>query len=231
MVGSQMDADKRVLQNLNLLVQPEPWQQSQWEKMADLGLPKAQDEAWKYTPLSTFKKLSFQKVSFCCEDDISYESLSLNFDSYRLIFLDGNFLVRCSDWIPKVRVTLLSELSDIESYEMMKAVRPESFSYLMDATATSGTWLEVEPNTIVNKPIYLLHISSGLEGDVCSYRHHIHVGHSSQCEVIEHHISLTQGGGVTFSRLTAQVEEEAHYYHTKLVKSHLNSTISPITIW
>lgn len=218
MVGLLTNADKGLLQSLNTLVQPELWQQSQWQKIAQLGLPKANDEAWKYTSLAAFKLLPFQEALCRSDDNISYESLSLNLDGYRLVFLDGRLLIRCSDWIPKVCITPLSKIGDIESHELRKGIRPEALSYLADATATSGVWLDVEPNSIINKPIYLLHISSGIEGEVCSYRHHVELGHLSECEVIEHHISLEQGGGVTFSRLTCNVGDGAHFYHTKLVE-------------
>lgn len=218
MVGLLTNADTPSLQRLHSLVQPELWQQKQWQKMVQLGLPGPKDDAWKYTSLVEFEQLPLQTAACRSDDTISYESLSLNLDSYRLVFLDGRLLIRCSDWIPKVDVTPLSKLSDIERHGLRKGIKPDAFTYLSDATATSGVWLDVEPNNVINKPIYLLHISSGIKGEVCSYRHHVNLGHLSECEVIEHHISLEQGGGVTFSRLTCDVGDGARFYHTKLIE-------------
>ncbi|MGF1876295.1 Fe-S cluster assembly protein SufD [Photobacterium frigidiphilum] len=218
MVGSPVKNDMGLIESFETMVQSGNWQQQQWKKIAGIGLPRSKDEAWKYTSLSTFKQLPLHCVTYQPAENISYESLSLNFDCYRLVFFDGRFSVRCSDWIPKVTVTPLHGLTGVESYEISRSIRPDAFTYLTDATATGGALIKVESRNVVDKPIYLLHINSGMEGDLCSYRHHIELGPLSQCEVIEHHISLEQGGGVTFSRLSSYLGKGAHLHHTKLIE-------------
>lgn len=218
MGGLLVNNDTDLLESLETMVKPNNWQQQQWSKMAGVGLPVHSDEDWKYTSLSMFKQLPLHCAARQPAENISYESLSLALDGYRLVFFDGLFSVRCSDWIPKTTVTPLERLSAVESYEMSKSVCPDAFTYLTDATAMGGVLIEVEPGTLIDKPIYLLHISSGVKGDVCSYRHHIELGRLSQCEVIEHHISLDQGGGATLSRLSFYVNQAAHLYHTKLIE-------------
>ncbi|PSW24926.1 Fe-S cluster assembly protein SufD [Photobacterium swingsii] len=218
MGGSQVKNNAALMENLEGMVQSGKWQQQQWRKIAAEGLPINKDDAWKYTSLSGFKQLPLHSAVFQPVENISYESLSLNLDGYRLVFFDGLFSVRCSDWIPKITITPLDRLSDVETYELSKSVQPDAFTYLTDATATGGVLIEVDAETVIDKPIYLLHISSGMKGDVCSYRHHISLGRLSQCELIEHHISLDQGGGVTLSRMSADVGKGAHFYHTKLIE-------------
>ena len=203
---------------LQHLVQGQDWQKSQFAKAKSVGLPSAKEEGWKYTSLEYFYSLPLQSAALQSAENISYEGLSLGIDAYRLVFFDGHFSARCSDWIPKVRVTPLSVLTAVETYELSRSVRADAFTYLTDATASGGVLIEVEPNTQVTKPIYLLHISSGQNGEVCSYRHHIEMAPLSELEVIEHHISLEQGGGVTLSRLTSYIGEGANYQHTKLIE-------------
>lgn len=218
MGGLLVKSNQRGFDSLAHLVQPQEWQKKQFGKAVELGIPTSKDEAWKYTSLNDFNALSLQLAMLQSADNISYEGLSLGIDAYRLVFFDGHFSARCSDWIPKVRVTPLNVLTSVETYELTRSVRPDAFIHLNDATATGGVLIEVEPNTQVNKPIYLLHISSGQKGEVCSYRHHIEMGPLSELEVIEHHISLAQGGGVTLSRLTNYVGEGACFHHTKLIE-------------
>lgn len=218
MGGLLVKSNRRTVDTLQHLVQGHEWQQNQFGKALSLGLPTTKDEGWKYTPVDNFYSLPLQSAALQSAENISYEGLSLGIDAYRLVFFDGHFFARCSDWIPKVRVTPLNVLTSVETYELSHSVRADAFTYLNDATASGGVLIEVEPNTQVTKPIYLLHISSGQKGEVCSYRHHIEVGPMSELEVIEHHISLKQGGGVTLSRLTNYISEGAHYHHTKLLE-------------
>ena len=218
MSGLLVKSNCLAVDTLQHLVQDHDWQQNQFVKAQSTGWPTSKDEGWKYTPLDSFYSLPLQSAALQSAENISYEGLSLGIDAYRLVFFDGHFSARCSDWIPKVRVTPLNVLTSVETYELSHSVRPDAFTYLNDATASGGVLIEVEPNTQVTKPIYLLHISSGQKGDVCSYRHHIEMGPLSELEVIEHHISLEQGGGVTLSRLTSYIGEGAHYLHTKLLE-------------
>ncbi|WCP65904.1 Fe-S cluster assembly protein SufD [Vibrio tubiashii] len=218
MGGLLVKSNQHGFDSLAHLVQPQEWQKKQFGKAVELGIPTSKDEAWKYTSLNDFNALPLQLAMLQSAENISYEGLSLGIDAYRLVFFDGHFSARCSDWIPKVRVTPLNVLTSVETYELSRSVRPDAFTHLNDATATGGVLIEVEPNTQVNKPIYLLHISSGQKGEVCSYRHHIEMGPLSELEVIEHHISLAQGGGVTLSRLTNYVGEGACFHHTKLIE-------------
>ncbi|NOH23832.1 Fe-S cluster assembly protein SufD [Vibrio europaeus] len=218
MGGLLVKSNQHGFDSLAHLVQPQEWQKKQFGKTVELGIPTVKDEAWKYTSLNDFNALPLQLAMLQSAENISYEGLSLGIDAYRLVFFDGHFSARCSDWIPKVRVTPLNVLTSVETYELSRSVRPDAFTHLNDATATGGVLIEVEPNTQVTKPIYLLHISSGQKGEVCSYRHHLEMGPLSELEVIEHHISLAQGGGVTLSRLTSYVGEGACYHHTKLIE-------------
>ncbi|WP_281221871.1 Fe-S cluster assembly protein SufD [Photobacterium sanguinicancri] len=218
MGGSLVKNDVALMKDLESMVQSVHWQQQQWEKMIGVGLPANKDEAWKYTSLSDFKQQPLHYAAFQPAENISYDSLSLNFDGYRLVFFDGLYSVRCSDWIPNAIITPIDKLSGLDIDALSKSIQPDAFTYLTDATATGGVLIEVKPDTVIDKPIYLLHISSGMKGEVCSYRHHVELGRLSQCEVIEHHISLDQGGGVTLSRLSADVGKGAHFYHTKLLE-------------
>lgn len=218
MGGLLVKNDRLAVETLQHLVQGHDWQKNQFVKAQSIGLPTNKDEGWKYTSLDSFYSLPLQSAALQSAENISYEGLSLGLDAYRLVFFDGHFSARCSDWIPKVRVTPLNALTAVETYEISRSVHADAFTYLNDATASAGVLIEVEPNTQVTKPIYLLHISSGQSGEVCSYRHHIEMGPLSELEIIEHHISLEQGGGVTLSRLTSYIGEGANYHHSKLIE-------------
>ncbi|WP_215405260.1 Fe-S cluster assembly protein SufD [Vibrio gigantis] len=218
MDGSLMKNKPSLLDSFQTLVQPNKWQNKQWSKLLGVGLPSSKHEGWKYTQLNRLKELDLISAPEQPAANTPYNEFSLDIDAYRLVFVDGYFSARYSDWIPKVRVTPISALSPIETDELSRSIKPDAFTYITDATASCGVLIEVEANTQVSKPIYLLHVNSGKQGDVSSYRNHIEVAEHSEINVIEHHVSRGDGGGVTLSRLTQHIGCGAHYHHTKVIE-------------
>ena len=218
MDGSLMKNKPSLLDSFQTLVQSNEWQNKQWSKLLGVGLPSSKHEDWKYTPLNRLEQLELIRAPEQPAANTPYNEFSLDIDAYRLVFVDGYFSARYSDWIPKVRVTPISALSPIETDELSRSINPDAFTYMTDATASCGVLIEVEANTQISKPIYLLHVNSGKQGDVSSYRNHIEVAEHSEINVIEHHVSQGDRGAVTLSRLTQHIGCGAHYHHTKIVE-------------
>lgn len=218
MDGSLMKNKPSLLDSFQTLVQPNKWQNKQWSKLLGVGLPSSKHEDWKYTPFNRLEQLELIRAPAQPAANTPYNEFSLDIDAYRLVFVDGYFSARYSDWIPKVRVTPISALSPIETDELSRSIKPDAFTYITDATASCGVLIEVEANTQISKPIYLLHVNSGKQGDVSSYRNHIEVAEHSEINVIEHHVSQGDRGAVTLSRLTQHIGCGAHYHHTKIVE-------------
>lgn len=218
MVGLSEKNRDVALTRLSGLVGLRNWQQRGWHSLLDAGLPGESHEDWKYTSLLDFLKLPYCKPAKSNVHGISFESLSMVFDCYRLVFFDGEFQYDLSDDIPHTNIRLWETLSDTELDPMFDSLEQDTVSQLSDASATTGVVIDIEKGTRLDKPIYLFHLNSGASGELCSYRHHVKLAPQSQCNLYEHHTSLAQGGGVTCSRLTANVGENAHYSHFKLVE-------------
>ncbi|WP_087024642.1 Fe-S cluster assembly protein SufD [Thaumasiovibrio subtropicus] len=212
------DQRPNALSSLTALGEKSSWQQVQWRHFKALGLPTAKDEDWKYTSLEGFLNLPLRSPSRDDIHTVSIESLTIGFDCYRIVLFNGQLIREMSDPIPGVNVDNIDHISDAKQQLLNAAVKPEAFSLLTDATATSGLFIEVAKKQRIDKPIYLFHINSGEHGDLCSYRHHITVGDQAECSVFEHHTSLAQGGGVTCARLTASVGANAQFNHLKLIE-------------
>lgn len=218
MVGSPVKNSHSNLSSLLPFVQPKGWQMQQWQALLKLGWPRKSHEEWKYTSLELEGASTFGPAANQCIDNLSYESLSLGLESYRLVFFDGHYSVRLSDWVPKVTITPLPVLGEDRNTSLSSAIRPDAMSMLTDATATTGVLIEVEPGAVLDKPIYLYHLNSGGRQELCSHRHHVTLGNSAQVQLIEHHVSLDQGGGVSLARLTTQLESNAQLHHTKIIE-------------
>ncbi|WED23971.1 Fe-S cluster assembly protein SufD [Vibrio sp. JC009] len=156
-------------------------------------------------------------------ENFSYEGLSIGFDCYRLVFFDGKFSVRLSDWIREAKITSLDAMGGLDKAEqpdsepLPEAVLPKALT--QSDCDTGGVYIEIKPGSALSKPIYLFHLNTGgEEQDAYYYRHHIELGKNSSCEIIEHHVSLNQIESVSHSRLTANVGDNAHLYHSKIIQ-------------
>ena len=63
MDGSLAMSDDLVLFSFEPLVQDNRWQNEQWAKLAESGLPTSKDEAWKYTSLDRFRPVSYTHLT------------------------------------------------------------------------------------------------------------------------------------------------------------------------
>lgn len=218
MVGLSEKSRDMALTRLTALQGEHAWQKKSWQQLVNLGLPNVHHEDWRYTPLEHFLGLSYQAPSLSLIDSCSIESLSMAFDCYRLVFLDGEYQEGLSDAIPSATTTPLSSLSSQQQKILNQSVNAEAFSLMTDAMASSGVVIEVASKVELEKPIYLFHLNSGNSAEVYSYRHHVDLASSASCHVYEHHISLKQGGGVSCSRVTMNVADNAKLTHLKLVE-------------
>ncbi|GLQ76264.1 Fe-S cluster assembly protein SufD [Vibrio penaeicida] len=218
MVGLSEKSRDVALTRLRSLAGQSSWQENSWQSLALWGIPNAKHEDWKYTPLDDFLALSHRAPAQNSIDSISFESISMSFDCYRLVFFDGKLISELSDDIPNTVIKDINELDDAAQHQLSSNINQEAFSALTDATATAGIYVQVGNDTQLEKPIYLFHLNSGGDGELCSYRHHVELSRLAECHVYEHHVSLKQGGGVTCSRLTANVSDGANFKHIKLIE-------------
>ncbi|BCL73583.1 Protein sufD [Vibrio nigripulchritudo MADA3029] len=218
MVGLSEKSRDVALTRLRSLAGHSSWQENSWQSLALWGIPTAKHEDWKYTPLDGFLSLDYREPRKNNIDSISFESISMSFDCYRLVFFDGKFNPELSDDIPNTTVTELNALDDVQQQQLAHTISQEAFSALTDATATAGIYIHIANNTQLDKPIYLFHLNSGGDGELVSYRHHVELSRLAECHIYEHHVSLNQGGGVTCARLTANVSDGASFEHIKLIE-------------
>ena len=126
MDGSLMKNRLSLLDSFQTLVQPNEWQNKQWSKLLGVGLPSSKHEDWKYTPFNRLEQLELIRAPEQPAANTPYNEFSLDIDAYRLVFVDGYFSARYSDWIPKVRVTPNIALSPIDHDELSSSIKPEA---------------------------------------------------------------------------------------------------------
>ncbi|CAH0535750.1 FeS cluster assembly protein SufD [Vibrio stylophorae] len=198
------------------------WQQAAAQKLFEQGLPERRAPQWQHTSLSD---LLVSPIHPCVSQTLNHDlfaQLNLPVDGYRLVFFDGQYQVRLSDWISHAKVTVLNELDDLQGQSLRDAISEDALSLLVDAVATAGAYIQLPSEKTLDKPIYLIHINSGNCGEMCAYRHHVCLHAGAKATVIEHHLSLNGSGGASVSRLTMDLAKGSHCDHIKLVEAGEN---------
>ncbi len=148
------------------------------------------------------------------------DHLSLRLDAYRLVFINGYFLPSLSNNIPSCKINLVNNNN-------IYPIKSEFFLHLIESLHSEIINLNLPDNTVENKPIYLLHISSGnIDKDILNnsyYRHNIIIGNNAQAKIVEHFVNVDENKFFNGSRTTIIVNGNAQLDYTTLITENNGS--------
>lgn len=175
------------------------------------GFPTKKDEDWKYTSLKSVLKhdyIVFPKQ----ENALEYSEVKKYFihdiDTYKIVFIDGKYSSHLSQTThEKIDVCLMSSALEKPKYQLIienyfnKAVaKNSSLATLNTAFSKEGAYIHIPKNILVEKPIQILHFSTGNESALMLQpRNLIVVEENSHVQIIERHQSLTNNPVLTNS--------------------------------
>ncbi len=167
-----------------------------------LGFPTKKDEAWKYTSLAKLLKNDYS-IFPKKESSIELKDVKKYFlyeiDSYKVVFIDGIYSPFLSDTTHDgIDVCLLSAALSkpkykevIEKYFHKIADKEESLTALNTSFAKEGAYVYVPKSVVAEKPIQIIHFSTGEQGDfLLQPRSLVVVEENAQVQIIERHQSL-----------------------------------------
>jgi Fe-S cluster assembly protein SufD len=167
------------------------------------GFPTKKDEDWKYTSLNSILKHNYNVLPET-ETAIQFAEVKRYFlheiDSYKIVFIDGvysSFLSETSH--DGYDICLLSSAFKKPKYKMVIdhffdkiAAKKSSITSLNTAFSKEGAYINIPKNTVVPKPIQIVHFSTGSEAELLLQpRNLIVVGENSHVQIIERHQSLS----------------------------------------
>jgi Fe-S cluster assembly protein SufD len=166
------------------------------------GFPTKKQEAWKYTSLAKLLKNNYS-IFPKKESSIELKDVKKYFlyeiDSYKVVFIDGVYSPFLSDTTHDgLDVCLLSAAlskpkykARIEKYFNKVAKQDESLTALNTSFAKEGAYIFVPKSTVAEKPIEIIHFSTGEQGDfLLQPRSLVVVEENAQVQIIERHQSL-----------------------------------------
>lgn len=185
------------------------------------GFPSKKLEAWKYTSLNSLIQddyLLFPKSEKAVALNEIKHVFLYEVDTYKIVFIDGIHSPFLSDTTHDgLDVCLLSAaLSKPKYSELIKkyfgsvADKEESMTALNTSYAREGAYIFIPPSVVAEKPIEIIHLSTGDQGPVwLQPRNLIVVDTNAQVQIVERHQSLLEHQVVTNSVTELITHQEA----------------------
>lgn len=202
----------------------------------DQGFPTKKDEAWKYTSLKSILKHDYS-VFPKQENALDYKDVKQYFihdiDTYKIVFIDGKYSSHLSQTThEEIDVCLMSAALTKPKYQLVienyfnNVAEKDGLSSLNTAFSQEGAFIHVPKNKVVNKPIQIVHFSTGNESALMLQpRNLIVVDENSHVQIIERHQSLTDNPVLTNSVTEIFANKRAIVDYYKIQNDNLNASL------
>lgn len=200
------------------------------------GFPSKKEEDWKYTSLNRILKEDYS-VFPKQENAIEYSDVKKYFiydiDTYKVVFIDGKYSSHLSQTTHDgIDICLMSAALNKPKYRLVienyfnKAATKDSLPSLNTAFASEGAYIHIPKNKLVEKPIQIIHFSTGNEAaTMLQPRNLIVVGENSHVQIIERHQSLTDNAVLTNSVTEIFANKRAIVDYYKIQNDNLNASL------
>lgn len=200
------------------------------------GFPTKKLEAWKYTSLNSVLKHDFavfpkqrQPLDFKDVDKYFINDL----DTYKIVFVDGVYSSHLSDTThDKIDVCLMSSALSQDRFKPVIDVyyntitKEDGMVALNTAYAKEGAYISIPKNTGADKPIQILHFSTGTESaQLLQPRNLVVVEDNSEVKIIERHQNLSDNKSFTNSVTEIYVGKNTHVDYYKIQNDTDNSSL------
>ena len=202
----------------------------------ELPFPDRKQEAWRYTSPNTMLEQRFQPFTdpfeALQEEDVD-ELLLEGVDTHRLVFANGRFIRDLSNLkgLPRgVTITSLQQAIQDKSDQLAlwlgKVARSgrDAFTAMNSAEMNDGLFIHVPDGHIVEKPIEVLFVTTGLtDAMVIQPRNLIVLGRSARASLVERYAST--GSSLYFNNGISEIvlEQEARLQHYRLQQESRNA--------
>ncbi len=200
------------------------------------GFPSKKEEDWKYTSLNSILKEDYS-VFPKQENALDYKDVKKYFihdiDTYKIIFIDGKYSSHLSQTTHDgIDVCLMSSALNKPKYQLIienyfnKAAGKDSLSSLNTAFSSEGAYIHIPKNKVVQKPIQILHFSTGNESaTMLQPRNLIVVDENSHVQILERHQSLTDNPVLTNSVTEIFTNKRAIVDYYKIQNDNENASL------
>ena len=206
------------------------------KQFESIGFPNKKLENWKYTSLKNLLNtdytvlpeinnvLEFKNIKKYLIDDI---------DSYKIIFVDGKYCSYLSETTHEgMDICILSAALTQSKYELIienyfnKIALKDGITSLNTAFSNEGVFIHIPKNKFVEKPIQIIHFSTGNESSLMFQpRNLVVVDENSQVQIIERHQSLSKNKVFTNSVTEIYADKKSIIDYYKIQNDNLQASL------
>jgi len=189
------------------------------------GFPPIKNEDWKYTNVVLFLKENFELESVEGNDIEKLKSVvdtaSIRFlDCYKIVLVNGRLDESLSD-IPQIKGLKLRPLSEVKNdsrlhhyLEKNIDVERNAFAALNTAMFTDGSFIEVEPEKFIEKPVHAIHVFTSDKNIFVQPRHLFIAGENSTFSLIESVVNTDDASAIFINSVTNIIlKQDAQFDH------------------
>ena len=187
------------------------------ESFCKQGIPNYKHEEYKYTRVDVMLKGEFDFLANKNCSDKQIEHLKFLKDAYVVIIENGVFVQGLSNLQNLSKGLTICSLVDAEKsnspvfakhYAQYADVNADPFIALNTAMTKDGVFIHVAKNTIIEKPIHIVHVSTAFQNTIIHPRNLIVVDENAQAKIIESFEILDSTAKVFNNALTEIVIDE-----------------------
>ena len=192
-----------------------------------LGFPTPKDEEWKHTSIAPIVERKFHLPTAQKIIEVNaFEGYRSGFD-VTIVFVNGFFSKEYSHFgnlSKKCSLVNLAEISERDNenirplLDKYASAAEDSFAALNRAFLNNGTVIKIDDKAVVEKPIHIIHIASGIKDNAIIFpRTLIILGKSSEAEILESHVAFCDTSYFVNAVSDIFVAEDAklRYYKTQ----------------
>ncbi|NCT10172.1 MAG: Fe-S cluster assembly protein SufD [Flavobacteriia bacterium] len=206
------------------------------ENFEKLGFPTKKLEEWKYTSLNAVLKNDYSifpnKEVFVDLADVKKYFIH-DIDSYKVVFIDGKYNSFLSETTHEtIDVCLMSAALTKPKYKIVienyfnKIAKKDNLTSLNTAFAKEGAYIYIPKNVEVQKPIQIVHFTSGAEiATMMQPRNLIVVEENAHIQIIERHQSLNSNAVLSNVVTEVFVGRNATVDYYKIQNDNLNASL------
>ena len=206
------------------------------KQFESIGFPNKKLENWKYTSLKNLLNTDYSvlpEINNVLEFKNIKKYLIDDIDSYKVIFVDGKYCSHLSETTHEgMDICILSAALTQSKYELIienyfnKIALKDGITSLNTAFSNEGVFIHIPKNKFVEKPIQIIHFSTGNESSLMFQpRNMIVVDENSQVQIIERHQSLSKNKVFTNSVTEIYADKKSIIDYYKIQNDNLQASL------
>ena len=195
-----------------------------------LGFPTKKWEEWQFTDFSEIRKNEYHLASGKDLPKIPDEIPGLIPDTYSIIIINGHYQPQLTKLPTGVSVKSHEEFFQIDGDVYNLNGNQNPFLALNTALMNSGISLIVEPDSIIEKPIQIIHLTTALSDQFMNHpRLVVQIGKNSQAALVEHYIGETKIAYFVNPVTQVSIDENASLNYIRILEEDISCSHTATT--